>query len=210
MVRARFTLEQVQRAAVEIVDADGLGALTMRSLAAALHTGPMTLYNYVRDREQLEELVADAVIASVDLPPPATEWKVEVRAVAIAMWESVRHHPNALPLVLTRRTVSASSYPVAERLVTALGAAQLAEPDLLAAFRAVLALVVGSAQAELADHSVAQRVGDLAGDAHPRLQALSHASRRSSPRSDFERGLDFVIVGIAARAGGNGATGNRR
>lgn len=198
MVRARFTLGQIQQAAIEIVDADGLGALTMRSLAAALHTGPMTIYNYVNDRRGLEELVAEAVIATVVLPDPVEHWADEVRAVALAMWEAVRRHPNALPLVLTRRTVSPSSYPVAERLVNALGEARLAEADVLAAFRAVLAFVVGSAQAELADHSVAARIGELAGDGHPRLHALSQVSQQSTARADFERGLDFVLQGVAA------------
>ena len=110
-MRARFTVAEIAASALEIVDRDGLGGLSMRTLAAALGTGPMTLYNYVKDRGQLEELVAEAVIAGVEVPEPSEDWlRQTCGPSAIAMWQAVRRHPNAIPLVLTRRTVSASSY----------------------------------------------------------------------------------------------------
>ena len=58
-MRARFTTDEIAAAELGIVDTSGLNALSMRSLAAALGTGPMTVYNYVADKEGLEELVAD-------------------------------------------------------------------------------------------------------------------------------------------------------
>lgn len=149
-MRARFTVGEIADHALAIVDRDGLGGLSMRTLARALGTGPMTLYNYVEDRGQLEALVAEAVIAGVELPEPSHDWAEDVRAVATAIWEAVRRHPNVVPLVLTRRTMSATSYAPAERLVEALTRGGLEGVDLLAAFRAVLALVMGSAQVELA------------------------------------------------------------
>ena len=54
----RFTVAEVREHAIGIVDRDGLGALSMRSLATALGTGPMMLYNYVNDRDELEVLIA--------------------------------------------------------------------------------------------------------------------------------------------------------
>lgn len=214
-MRARFTVSDIAAAALGIVDRDGLGGLSMRSLATALGTGPMTLYNYVTDRGALEELVAEAVIAEVEVPEPSDDWCTDVRAIAMALWATVRRHPNAVPLVLTRRTVSASSYLAAERLIAALERAGLAEEDLLAGFRAVLGLVMGSAQAELAGPlagagradeqlEVAARIGKLAGAEHPHLAALSQVSRQSSAAADFERGLGMLLAGIKSL--GSGAT----
>src|ERR1700684_1899057 len=173
-MRARFNVAEVAAQALEIVDRDGLGGLSMRTLAAALGTGPMTLYNYVKDRGQLEELVAEAGMSGVEIPDTSQDWLVDVRAVATAIWLAVRRHPNVVPLVLTRRTVSPSSYAPAERLVEALARGGLDGVDLLAAFRAVLGLVMGSAQAELAGPltgpdrdaeqvAVAAQIGRLAG-----------------------------------------------
>lgn len=206
-MRARFTISDIAATALEIVDGAGLGGLSMRSLAAALGTGPMTLYNYVRDRGALEELVAEAVIADVKVPEPSDDWRADTRAIAMAMWESMRRHPNAVPLVLTRRTVSASSYLAADRLIAALRRAGLADVDLLAAFRAVLGLVMGSAQVELAGPqaggerdreqiAVAARIGGLAGTHYPHIAALAETSQQSTAVADFERGLDILLAGI--------------
>lgn len=206
-VRARFTVSDIATAALEIVDRDGLGGLSMRSLAGSLGTGPMTLYNYVRDRGELEELVAEAVVAEVKVPAASDDWCTDVRAIALAMWETVRRHPNAVPLVLTRRTVSASSYLAADRLIAALTRAGLGAEDLLASFRAVLGLVMGSAQAELAgpmagagrdreQTAVAARIGGLAGADHPHIAALAQVSQQSTAAADFERGLNILLAGI--------------
>jgi AcrR family transcriptional regulator len=207
VVRARFTVAEIATRALEIVDRDGLGGLSMRSLANAMGTGPMTLYNYVKDRGQLEELVAEAVISDVNVPDLSRDWAADVRAVAMAMWQSMRQHPNVVPLILTRRTVSPSSYAPAERLVDALARAGLEDGDLLAAFRGVLALVMGSAQAELAGPlagsdrdveqiAVAAEIGRLAGAEHPRLATLAQTSQQSSAEADFSRALDMLLAGM--------------
>ena len=64
-MRARFTVDEIAAAALRIVDDQGLNALSMRALAAALGTGPMTVYNYVTDKTGLEELVVAAVVAEI-------------------------------------------------------------------------------------------------------------------------------------------------
>lgn len=210
-MRARFSVSEIAASALGIVDRDGLSGLSMRSLATALGTGPMTLYNYVKDRGQLEELVAEAVISGVKLPEPSQDWVEDVRGVATAMWEAVRQHPNVVPLVLTRRTVSPSSYAPAERLVEALARGGLEDMDRLAAFRAVLALVMGSAQVELAgplagpdrnaeQAAAAAKIGQLAGVEHPRLATLAQTSQQSSAVADFARALDMLLTGIQAGA----------
>jgi AcrR family transcriptional regulator len=206
-MRSRFTLAEVQAAALRIIDVEGLPGLSMRSLATALGTGPMTLYNYVRSRDELEDLVAEAVIADVDVPPVSDDWIDDVRSIATAMWQAVRNHPNAIPLVLTRRTVSSSSYIAAEYLVEALTRGGLTDADLLTAFRGVLSLVMGSAQVELAgplaggdrdrqQREVADRIGALAGDEHRRIAALSKVSQRSTAAEDFAGALEMLLAGI--------------
>lgn len=209
-MRARFSLVEVRTQAIQIVDRDGLAGLSMRSLATALGTGPMTLYNYVKDREELESLVAEAVLADVRLPRRSRYWRSDVKAVAIAIWQAVREHPNAAALVLTRRTVSAAGYLPAERLIEALSRAGLSDLDLLAAFRGVLSLVMGAAQVELAgplgaadrDQSnvaMAKRIGEFAETKHPHMAALASTSQRSSMTDDFNRALDMLLAGIQAR-----------
>lgn len=207
-MRARFTIDEIAAAALGIVDEAGVGALSMRSLAAALGTGPMTLYNYVRDKEGLEELVVAAVVAKVNVPAASGDWKQDVYAIADAMWRGIRAHPAAIPLVLTRRTSSATGFSAVNALIAGLGQARLEDRDRLAAFHAVLGFVVGSAQAELAGPltrgrdaaDAAARIGTVAGTSYPHVEALSRVAMETSVEEDFERGLGMLLDGIAARA----------
>ena len=154
----------------------------MRSLAAALGTGPMTVYNYVADKEGLEELVVAAVVAEVRLPDPTDDWQQDAYAIADAMWRGVRAHPAAISLVLTRRTLSATGFAAADALIAALERAGLADRDRLAAFHAVLGFVVGAAQAELAGPLTR---GSDAADAAARIGSVARRDI-SAHRGAFE------------------------
>lgn len=206
IVRARFTRAVIQERALAIVDEDGLGALTMRSLAQALGTGPMTLYNYVADKSRLEDLVVDAVVSGIAVPEPTGDWQVDVAAIARAVWRAVRDHPAAIPLVLTRRSSSTAAYGPAEALISALDGVGLPEEELLAAFRAVLAFVMGLAQVELttppgpADEGSdgTAEIHRLARSEHPNVARMALVRRDSSPDADFEQGLALLLRGIGA------------
>ncbi|BBY18445.1 TetR/AcrR family transcriptional regulator [Mycolicibacterium litorale] len=212
-MRARFSTDEIATAALALVDERGVGALSMRALAAALGTGPMTMYNYVRDKEGLEELVVAAVVAKVEIPAPTADWMADVHAVAEAMWRGIRAHPAAVSLVLTRRTASGTGFQAADALVSALDRGGLADTDRLAAFHAVLAFVVGAVQTELAGPltrgpeagEVAARIGAVAGDSHPHIAALSKVAVHTSVEADFDRGLRMLLDGIAARSTRPGA-----
>ena len=86
-----------------------------------------------------------AVVAQVRLPEPTDDWQHDAYRIADAMWRGIRAHPAAIPLVLTRRTLSATGFAAADALIAALGRADLPDRDRLAAFHAVLGFVVGGA-----------------------------------------------------------------
>ncbi|MEV1317584.1 TetR/AcrR family transcriptional regulator C-terminal domain-containing protein [Micromonospora arborensis] len=202
-MKARFTLTDIQQHALAIVSRDGLAGLTMRSLAASLQTGPMTLYNYVDGREALEELVVDAVSARVQIPAPTDDWLADTRAVATAMWRTFRAHPAVIPLILTRRTSSRASLAPAEALAAALARGGLSGLDLFVAFRAVSAFVTGIAQNELAGAltrekdptSAARRIEALAQGALPTLAEIAPVGAVFTGQ-EFERGLTLILNGI--------------
>jgi AcrR family transcriptional regulator len=210
VVRARFSTDEIGRCALEIVERDGLSGLSMRAVASRLGTGPMTLYNYVEGREGLEELVVEAIIAGVVLPAQVPDWCTDFTAVCTALWDGLRAHPNVIPLILTHRSVSASSFAPAERMIGALSRSRLNQDLILAAFRAALALVTGSVQAEFAGifagtafHDEANvrgaaRVGEMAGTAYPYISALAEVSQKSNAADDFERGLGMLLAGLVA------------
>jgi AcrR family transcriptional regulator len=205
---AKFTHAQLQTAALRLLDTQGLAGLSMRSLAAELGTGAMTLYNYVPQREGLDLLVIEAVIAEVHWDRDAfADWKGEVRAIASALWRAVRAHPNAIPLILTRRSRAPAMFEVTEALLAALSRSGRSGADLLVAFRAVSALVMGLAQAELAGPLSLQamesaedtiaRFRALPADRFPHLIDIASAALRSTPEQEFQASLDLLLAGFS-------------
>ena len=206
--RPKYSREQLQAAALALVDEQGLAGLSMRTLAAALGTGAMTIYNHVVDRADLEVLVVEAVLAEVRLPRTGGDWRADARAVATAMWQAVRGHPNVIPLILTRRSRARGVLDASEALLSALGRGGRAGHDLLAAFRAVTAFVMGFAQAELAGplavaageapKAVIGRMRALPPAQYPRLIEIAGAAVTSRPEHEFRAGLDALLAGLAA------------
>src|ERR1700735_1998100 len=61
---------EIARAAVTLADEGGLTAVTMRSVAAAIGTGPASLYRYVTTRDEILELMADEAAGEYHFGPP--------------------------------------------------------------------------------------------------------------------------------------------
>ncbi|TAJ34564.1 MAG: TetR/AcrR family transcriptional regulator [Reyranella sp.] len=201
--KAKFARAQLQEAALAIVDKEGLPALSMRSLAAALGTGPMTLYNYVKDRDDLDALVVEAVMAEVRLPREKGDWRADVTAIVEATWRTVRRHPNVIPLVLTRRTLHETTLVWAEALLRALARSGRSGADLLVAFRTVSGFVMGFAQAQLADPLTPDEDQDdiaraqaLPAERFPRLIEIAGAAAKLGADREFRAGLDIVMAGL--------------
>jgi AcrR family transcriptional regulator len=204
--KAKFDRAQLQEAALSIVDKQGLAALSMRTLAAALGTGPMTLYNYVRDRSDLDALVVEAVMSKVRLPRESGDWQADVRAIVEATWRTVRRHPNVIPLALTRRTLHETTLEWAEALLRALARSGRTGVDLLVAFRTVSGFVMGLAQAQLADplsphddggNPDVKRAEALAAERFPRLIEIAGAAAKVGADREFRAGLDIVMAGLS-------------
>jgi AcrR family transcriptional regulator len=204
--KARFDRAKLQEAALSIVDGQGLSALSMRTLASALGTGPMTLYNYVRDRDDLDALVVEAVMSKVRLPRESGAWQADVRAIVEATWRTVRRHPNVIPLALTRRTLHETTLEWAEALLRALARSGRTGTDLLVAFRTVSGFVMGLAQAQLADplsshddhaNPDVKRAQALAPQRFPRLIEIAGAAAKVGADREFRAGLDIVMAGLA-------------
>ncbi|WP_406493017.1 TetR/AcrR family transcriptional regulator [Streptomyces sp. NBC_00846] len=77
-----FCRADIAAAAVRIADAEGLDAVSMRKVAAELGCGTMSLYNYVPRKEDLYELMLDAVSGGYEFPEPSGDWRGDLIALA--------------------------------------------------------------------------------------------------------------------------------
>ena len=207
----RISRQDLQRAALAIVDANGADGLSMRSLAAAVGSGAMTLYRHVADRADLDLLVVDAVLSQATWSrEPAEDWRDEVREIAEAGWQAVRAHPHAIPLILTRRTRSPVALEMAEAMLAALVRGGHGGTRLLVAFRAITAFIMGFAQSELAGplavaasqdaRETVERMRSLPPDRFPCMTEVAAHAAASDPADEFRSGLELLLSGLAAIA----------
>jgi AcrR family transcriptional regulator len=89
----RHTREAIAAAAVAVADADGLSAVTMRRVAAELGAGTMSLYHYVRTKDDLVTLMDDAVMREVVLDAVPAGWREALTAIAGRMLDVYERHP---------------------------------------------------------------------------------------------------------------------
>ena len=89
-----LTVERIVHAAVEIADAEGLAALSLRRVATDLDVATMTLYRHVAGKDDLVLLMAEAAFAEAVLPePPPPGWRARLELIARAQWAIHRRHP---------------------------------------------------------------------------------------------------------------------
>jgi AcrR family transcriptional regulator len=91
--RPAFSRADIAAVAVRLADEGGLDAVSMRHVAAELGCGTMSLYNYVPRKEDLHELMVDAVGGEHELWEPSGDWRADLRRVAHQTRELMRRHP---------------------------------------------------------------------------------------------------------------------
>ncbi|MEU2390116.1 TetR/AcrR family transcriptional regulator C-terminal domain-containing protein [Streptomyces sp. NPDC007369] len=98
--RPAHTRESIAAEAVRIADAEGIDAVSMRRVAAGIGAGTMSLYNYVPRKEDLYELMVDAVSGEYELTAPTGDWRADLLALARQTRQLMHRHPW-LPRLLT-------------------------------------------------------------------------------------------------------------
>ena len=88
-----YTRDDIAAAAVRIADERGLDAVSMRHVAAELGCGTMSLYNYVPRKEDLYELMVDAISAEHALWEPSGDWRADMLRVARQTRGLMHRHP---------------------------------------------------------------------------------------------------------------------
>ncbi|WP_030770173.1 TetR/AcrR family transcriptional regulator [Streptomyces sp. NRRL F-2664] len=91
--RPAHSRESIAAEAVRIADMEGIDAVSMRRVAAGIGAGTMSLYNYVPRKEELYELMVDAVSGEYDFAAPTGDWRADLLALARQTRELMHRHP---------------------------------------------------------------------------------------------------------------------
>jgi len=100
--RIRLTKSAVVRRALELADAGGLDALTIRRLAQELGVTPMALYWHFRSKDEMLEALAEQVWSEIDAGvDAAAPWPDQLRGLLESLVRMLRAHPSAAQLILS-------------------------------------------------------------------------------------------------------------
>lgn len=211
--RAPLTREAIVDAALQVLDRDGMDALSMRRVAEALGTGPASLYWHVRNKGELLQLLFERLTEELPLPPadPA-RWREQLRELARAMREQAHQHRDGARLSLGRVPSGPAFARTAEWLYELLAPLGLPDPvigligDTAALFVGAFAfeesLGVASPTGEpLPEEAVAGMFRDylesLPADRFPHLVRSAGALFDCSREERFEFGVDLLLRGIS-------------
>ncbi len=230
--RPPLTRERVVAEALTIIADDGVGALTMRTLAARLGVVPGALYRHVRNKEQLHDLVLDGVLAEVDCHlDPARPWTQRIKTLAHRLREVLDDHPGVAALLKLRDPLGPHSLALAEAFLAPLHTAGFGEREAGLAFFLITDYTIGFAVSSTRASANEQRVRDAAtrtqlheffrtlpADRFPALVALGEHVWLDNHDERFTAGLDVLVDGLerARRAprrqalGGQPTTTTRR
>ncbi len=219
-----LTREQVLVAALEIIDAGGVEALTMRRLAQALDRNPMGIYRHAAGKDALLDLVVEHVVSELVVPGAPgrddesgdrdVDWETALRRTAHAFRRIALAHPNAVPLLVTRsvtgplaRRPLGTLRPLEELLEVFIGAG-FDPRGALHATRLFTGFLYGHIQDELQ-----QRVHDpdetddvlrlglhrLPITQFPRLRSIATVLATYDGAAELDEGLDIIIAGLRSQ-----------
>ncbi|MBP2326756.1 AcrR family transcriptional regulator [Kibdelosporangium banguiense] len=189
-----LTTDQLADAALAVIDRDGLAGLTMRAVAKELGVSTMGLYRYVNDREELEHLVVERVLAAVDTTRPETD---PIVTMVQRMRAAIRAHPEVMPLTATYRHNSPSVLRWSETVLEILAGAGIDGRSRVVAMRALLGYVIGAIQLDQRGPLTgAGTIAIAAQDEFPRMAETARYAREIGPDEEFAGGLAVLLRGL--------------
>ncbi|MET8901209.1 TetR/AcrR family transcriptional regulator C-terminal domain-containing protein [Streptomyces sp. NPDC004538] len=210
-VPAPLNREKIVRAAIRLADADGLEAVSLRKVATALGVGPMRLYGYIAGKEELLDLMVDAVYA--EIRPVGDGWREVLRSLAETTRRAAHEHEWLADLLGGRPQLGPHALARGEAVVAALH--DVDTDAVMPVVTAVDAYVIGAVRREVADRRAERATGmderrwqaslgpylerTFATGRFPALATVVRDAAHLDADETFRMGLDFLLDGVEAR-----------
>jgi AcrR family transcriptional regulator len=204
--RTPLSKERVLRAAVELADADGIEALSMRRLAKKLGVEAMSLYNHVASKDEILAGITDLVVEEIELPSDSADWKTAIRRNAISSRDVLVRHGWASGLLMSRSGGGPARLRLGDWRLRTLREAGLSKDLVYHVYHVLEAYVLGFTTLQLSFSHEGEELAGMVASFLERLPAdeypdfVEHARQHLEPRhgdeGGFELGLDLILDGL--------------
>jgi len=194
---------RIVRTALGLVDEKGLAALTMRALATELEVSPMALYNHVRDKDELVDLMVDLMLGEVDTSVSEGDWLTQLRALVRSYHLALAAHHELARVYSVRVRIGPHGLLIMERTVALLLQAGFSPSEASDAFFVLFIYTAGFQQIghvvprrDSATREEASYYPPLPPQQIPSVTAVSpHLDGPHRP-GRFDYGLDLLLAGL--------------
>jgi AcrR family transcriptional regulator len=216
--------DEIVAAAIKVADAEGSEAISMRRIARELNAGAMSLYWHVASKEELLDLMLDAVEGEEEFPGFTGDWRTDLRAMAVAQRSVLHRHQWLMDFIGGRPPLGPNTLRNLERAMAATDTTGLDVTTTFNVLSALTTYVMGAVLREFRESKVQQRdqeqLGHLSEEERheflaPYVERLRATGRfphflrifdegldPDAPETRderFEFGLECLLDGIAAR-----------
>ena len=206
--RVPLTRDRITEAALQLMDAEGLDAVSMRRVAREVGVEAMSLYNHVRDKDDLLNAVIERVMRDFPFPEAVDDDPIVYGRRLAHCWRNLlRAHPSVIQLFDERKHSGASvdSLRPMDAALSALRRAGLSEADAAQAFHTIGSFIFGSVMMETGQPfgSGEQPGAFPTGIATelPNVAACGPYLAECDLDAQFEFGLDLMLEGLRAKIG---------
>lgn len=154
-----LSVERIVRAAIELADADGLAALSMRRVADQLGVGTMSLYTYVPGKAELLDVMLDTVLGEVGRPDAAAGWRAGLERRAREDWALYHRHPWVLQVSGARALLGPNETELFDATLGAVSGIGLSGREMVLVVSLVAGYTRGAAQGAVEAAHAEQRTG---------------------------------------------------
>ncbi|PJZ84219.1 TetR/AcrR family transcriptional regulator C-terminal domain-containing protein [Leptospira harrisiae] len=205
--RQPLSKELVLDTAINLADEFGLEKLSMRSLALRLGVEAMSLYNYVKDKNDLLDGMVDTVISQITLPKIGGNWKKEMKKRARSARKILNLHPWSPMLIVSRINVGPAMLSYFDASLGCLHCAGYSLPSADHIINAIDSHIYGYILQELNFPIDSKKYAQTAKEFMPSLEESPYTyltrltkevvTKKYNGLHNFEFGLDLILDGIA-------------
>lgn len=195
------------RVSIELIERDGVDALSMRRVAAELGAAPMSLYNHVPNKSALLDAVAEQIMSEVGGLDLSADWCDQARELARGFRAVARRYPRGVQVVITRKPRSAVGLRPVELALGVVRRAGFDDRTSVRLVRTFVSFILGSmlheagTEVAAAERPAPEALETFAAgldDAHQNVRALLPLLVEHDHAADFEFGLELLVGAMQA------------